>query len=216
MKKYKKLKKNRIPQGVVDRLPNYLNCFVQLREDGMETVSSKKLGEITNINPAEIRRDLSYFGSYGKKGVGYNIEKMIKEFSHIVGSDRPHKIILIGAGNLGTAIASYEGLNKHGFYVAAIFDNNPKKVGKKIGKLKIKSIDSLIEYNKRNKIKIGIIAVPESAAQNTANLLVQAGVSIILNYAPTLISVPQKVHLHNTDPVKELLHTLYYFRERKL
>ncbi len=216
MVKQKSVPKQKIPHGVIDRLPIYLNCLVQLRNEGYETVSSQKLGELTEINPAEIRRDLSFFGSFGKKGVGYNVARMIKEFSHIIGSDEPHRIILVGAGNLGNAIASYDGLSKHDFKVTAIFDNDPEKIDGKIGRISVKSIDTLNKYNKKAKIKIGIIAVPENAAQQVANQLIQSGVTVILNYTPTLISVPSYVHLHNTDPVKELLHTLYYLREEKL
>jgi len=201
---------NEIPEGVIERLSTYLNCLIKFQQSDIETVSSERLGRSSGVNPAEVRRDFTYFGTFGKKGVGYDVETLIHNIQRILGSDEPHKIALVGAGNLGSAIASYEGLLQHGFHIAAIFDNDPAKIGKNIQQLEVFDIADLPQIVKNANIEIGIIAVPPAAAQSAADLLVQGGVSVILNYTPALISVPAGVQLHNTDPVQQLLHTLYY------
>jgi len=199
-----------IPEGVIERLSTYLNCLIKFQQNSIETVSSERLGESSGVNPAEIRRDFTYFGTFGKKGVGYDVDTMIQHIKRILGSDEPHKIALVGAGNLGSAIASYEGLLQHGFHVAAIFDIDPNKIGKNIRQLEVFSVKDLPQITRSANIAIGIIAVPPAAAQQAADLLVEGNVSVILNYTPALISVPAGVQLHNTDPVQQLLHTLYY------
>ncbi|MDO8886910.1 redox-sensing transcriptional repressor Rex [Candidatus Oleimmundimicrobium sp.] len=200
----------KIPEGVIERLPVYLNCLMELKQDGCVTVSSKRLGEFTEINPAEIRRDLARFGTFGKKGVGYNTDILILKIKHILGSDEHHRIAVVGAGNLGSAIVGYDGFAIHGFSVSAVFDNDATKTGKKIGKLEVSDIKSLKKIIKEKNITIGVIAVPAAEAQNIANLLVEAGVKIVLNYTPVIVTVPDAVKVHNTNPVKELLYTLYY------
>lgn len=201
---------NDIPEGVIERLSTYLNCLIKFQQSNIETVSSERLGASSGVNPAEVRRDFTYFGNFGKKGVGYEVETLIQNIQRILGSDEPHKIALVGAGNLGSAIASYEGLLQHGFHIAAIFDSDPAKVGKTIFHLEIFDIKDLTRITKGANIAIGIIAVPPHAAQEAAELLSKGGVSVILNYTPALINVPAGVQLHNTDPVQQLLHTLYY------
>ncbi len=203
--------KEKIPQGVIERLSVYLNCLMQLKSQGADTVSSETLGAYAQVNPAEIRRDFTYFGTFGKKGVGYQIDELITRIQKILHSDEPHRIALAGAGHLGSAVASYAGLPKHGFHVAAIFDSDSKKVGKHVGPLEVFDVKNMPEILKNAQINIGIIAVPPAAAQQVANLMAQGGVKVILNYTPVMINVPEGVRLHNTDPVKELLHTLYYF-----
>jgi redox-sensing transcriptional repressor len=209
---------NEIPEGVIERLSTYLNCLIKFQQNGFETVSSEKLGTSSSVNPAEVRRDFTYFGNFGKKGVGYDVELLIRNIQRILGSDEPHKIALVGAGNLGSAIASYEGLLQHGFHIAGIFDSDPKKVGSSIRHLEIFDIKDLPAITKNANIEIGIVAVPSTAAQTAADLLVKGGVSVILNYTPALINVPAGVQLHNSDPVQQLLHTLYYLstNDRKL
>jgi redox-sensing transcriptional repressor len=199
-----------IPQGVIERLSTYLNCLIKLQQNNVQTVSSAQLGASSGINPAEIRRDFTYFGTFGKKGVGYDVDTLISKIQKILGSDEPHKIALVGAGNLGTAIVKYEGLKQHGFHIAAVFDNDKKKIGKHIKNLEIFDVKNLPEIVRKANINIGIIAVPAPAAQKVADLMVEGGVSVILNYTPALITVPPNVQLHNTDPVRQLLHTLYY------
>lgn len=200
----------RVPEGVIERLPTYLNALIQLRHDGASTVSSARLGDLTEINPAQIRRDLAYFGSFGKRGVGYDIVTLVDRVQHILGSDHTHRIVLVGAGNLGSAIASYDGLRQKGFVLAAIFDSDPRKIGTRIADIIVQDVATLESTVRSQDIRIGVIAVPPVAAQQIAERMCAAGIRVILNYTPTMVRVPEGVTLHNTDPVRELLHTLYY------
>jgi len=204
-----------IPEGVIERLPAYLNVLLQLRSGGELTVSSARLGELARVNPAQIRRDLTHFGSFGRRGIGYDVQNLVERIQHILGSDHVHRLALVGAGNLGSAIARYDGLSKHGFIVSAIFDSDPAKVGGCIGDLAILDIADLEETVSRQQIAIGVIAVPPEAAQSVADRLSAAGVRVLLNYTPVMVQVPEGVTLHNTDPVQELLHTLYYLSKRE-
>lgn len=200
----------RVPEGVIERLPQYLNVLIQLRQEGLETVSSAHLGELTEVNPAQIRRDLTHFGSFGKRGIGYDVGTLIERIQRILGSDHTHRLALVGAGNLGSAIAGYQGLRKHGFIVSAVFDSDPSKIGGRVGDLKVRDVTDLPQVVREHGIRIGVVAVPQSAAQSVTDLLAEAGVEVILNYTPMIVKVPPGVTLHNTDPVQELLHTLYY------
>lgn len=205
----------RVPEGVIERLPGYLNVLMQLRSEGVETVSSARLGELTDVNPAQVRRDLTRFGSFGKRGVGYDVASLIEHVQHILGADQVHRLALVGAGNLGAAIAGYNGMRLHGFVVTAIFDKDPAKVGMHVGDIEVQPIEELKKTLKSRKIKIGVVAVPPEAAQEVTDELAEAGVRIILNYTPVIVRVPEGVTLHNTDPVQELLYTLYYLSRRE-
>jgi redox-sensing transcriptional repressor len=206
---------DRVPEGVIERLPLYLNILIQLRRDGIATVSSASLGELTLVNPAQIRRDLTHFGSFGKRGVGYDVVTLVDRIQRILGADHVHRLALVGAGNLGSAIAGYNGLRQHGFLVTAIFDSDPRRIGTRIGDVTIQSIDDLERVLRDQDIRIGVVAVPPTAAQEVTDRLAEGGVRIILNYTPVIVRVPQGVTLHNTDPVHELLHTLYYLSRRE-
>lgn len=200
----------RIPQGVIERLPHYLNVLLHLRGEGSQTVSSARLSELAEVNAAQIRRDLAYFGSFGKRGVGYDIPLLIDHIQRILGSDHAHRIAIVGAGNLGSAIASYDGLRARGFVVAGLFDTDPRRVGTRIGDLIVRDVCELQRVVEEQAIRFGVIAVPPESAQDAADRLCRAGVRVLLNYSPSFVSVPDGVMLHNTDPVRELLHTLYY------
>lgn len=200
----------RIPEGVIERLPTYLSVLIQLRQDGCYTVSSARLGELTDVNPAQIRRDLTHFGSFGKRGVGYEIVHLIDRIQRILGSDHTHRLVLVGAGHLGSAVAAYNGLRARGFVVAAIYDVDPEKIGTRIGDLVVQDVADLGRQVQEQEIRIGVITVPPDAAQQVADLMGEAGIRVILNYTPMMVRVPASVTLHNTDPVRELLHTLYY------
>lgn len=202
--------KDRIPEGVIERLPTYLSVLIQLRQDGCYTVSSARLGDLTGINPAQIRRDLTHFGSFGKRGVGYEIVTLVDKIQRILGSDHTHRIILVGAGNLGSAIAAYSGLRARGFVVAAIMDSDPVKIGSRIGDIIVQDVADMERITRQQDIRIGVIAVPPEAAQEVADQMAVSGIQVILNYTSTVVKVPDGVRLHNTDPVRELLHTLYY------
>jgi redox-sensing transcriptional repressor len=204
------LEKDRIPEGVIERLPTYLSVLMQLRQEGCYTVSSARLGELTDINPAQIRRDLTHFGTFGKRGVGYEIVTLIDKIQHILGSDHTHRLVLVGAGHLGSAIADYNGLRTRGFVVAAILDRDPAKIGTRIGDIIVQDVADLGRVAAEQDVRIGVIAVPPESAQDVADSMAAAGIRVILNYSPTVVQVPDGVHLHNTDPVRELLHTLYY------
>ncbi len=196
--------------GTIERLSSYLNCLVQFSERGYRFVSSKEIGMCTGVNPAEVRRDLIRFGTFGRKGLGYPVNQLIEEIQKILGGQETRKIALAGAGNLGTAIANYEGLKKHGFKITAIFDNDPEKIGTQIGKIKVRDISVFENVVKKQGIKIGIIATPREAAQEIADLMVKSGIKVIINYSDVYLSAPPNVQVHNSNPVVELLHTLYY------
>ena len=166
----------RIPEGVIERLPAYLNILIQLRADGARTVSSARLGELTSVNPAQIRRDLTYFGSFGKRGVGYDIATLVERIQRILGSDHVHRLALVGAGNLGSAIAGYNGLKQHGFVVTAIFDADPDKIGTHIGDIVVQDVAEIEHTLKKQQIRIGVVAVPPEAAQGVTDELARAGV----------------------------------------
>lgn len=199
-----------VPEGVIERLPTYLSVLIQLRQDGCYTVSSARLGQLTDINPAQIRRDLTHFGSFGKRGVGYEIVTLIDKIQRILGSDHTHRLVLVGAGHLGAAVAAYNGLRARGFVVDAIYDKEPTKIGTRIGDLVVQDVSDMPRQIRDQSIRIGVITVPPEAAQEVADMMSEAGIKVILNYTPMMVQVPEEVTLHNTDPVRELLHTLYY------
>lgn len=200
----------RIPQGVIERLPSYLNVLLHLREEGSGTVSSAQLSSLADVNAAQIRRDLAYFGQFGKRGVGYDISLLVDRIQRILGSDHVQRLAIVGAGHLGTAIAQYDGLRKRGFIVAAVFDSDGRKVGSRVGDLIVRDVSELERVVREQNIRFGVIAVPPEDAQNVADRLCSAGIRVVVNYSTAFVNVPECVTLHNTDPVRELLHTLYY------
>lgn len=207
----KKPKEKRVlSSGVVERLSQYLNCLLQFREAGYKYISSRELGFCTGINPAEIRRDLIKIGSTGKKGLGYPVDELIKSVRKALGTGLQEKVALVGAGNLGTAIAGFTGLRRHGFKIEAIFDIDPQKVGKEINGIPVFHVNELERIVKELNVRIGIIATPREAAQEVAQKLIKGGVKIIVNYTDAVIKAPPGIKVHNTNPVVELLHTLYY------
>lgn len=204
------MERARVPEGVIERLSSYLRCLNGLKAEGYTVVSSKKLSMSARVNAAQIRRDLSWFGSFGRRGLGYDIEKLISIISDILDIKHGHRIALVGVGNLGSAILRYSGLKDQGFVISEVFDKDPNKIGKKIAGVKIKGFSQLVPVLNKTKINIGIIAVPGEDAQEVADKLVEGGVQIILNYTPKAITVPPDVYLHTADPAREILHTLYY------
>jgi redox-sensing transcriptional repressor len=201
---------DRIPQGVIERLPSYLNVLLHLREEGSETVSSAELSDLAEVNAAQIRRDLAYFGQFGKRGVGYEIALLIDRIQRILGSDHVQRLAIVGAGNLGSAIAQYDGLRSRGFIVAGIFDSDVRRIGTRVGDLIVRDVAELERVVREQGIRFGVIAVPPDAAQAVAERLCRAGIRVVVNYSTAFVHVPDEVTLHNTDPVRELLHTLYY------
>ncbi len=200
----------RVPQGVIERLPSYLNVLLHLRDEGSETLSSAQLSHLTGVNAAQIRRDLAYFGQFGKRGVGYEIALLIDRIQRILGSDHAQRLAIVGAGSLGSAIARYDGLRNRGFIVTGVFDADPRKIGSRVGDLIVRDINELERVVAEQGIRFGVIAVPPEAAQQVADRLCRAGIQVVVNYSTAFVRVPEAVTLHNTDPVSELLHTLYY------
>jgi len=201
---------DRVPQGVIERLPSYLNVLMHLREQGAHMVSSAQLSALAEVNAAQIRRDFAYFGQFGKRGVGYDIGLLVDRIQHILGSDHIQRLAIVGAGNLGSAIAQYDGLRTRGFVVSCVFDRDPRKVGTRVGDLIVRDISELERVVREQGIRFGVIAVPPDAAQGVADRLCRAGIQVVVNYSTAFVEVPDAVTLHNTDPVRELLHTLYY------
>jgi len=199
----------RIPDEAVRRLPIYLRGLLFLAEQGRQSVSSKDLADFLGVNPSQIRKDFSYFGDFGTPGVGYKTETLIKQIKKILKLDVVHRTTLVGVGNLGSAVLAYPGLRIYGLDIAAAFDNNPKKIGKKIENLTIEDVSNLGTLRRRG-IDLGIIAVPADAAQKTADALVEAGVKGILNFSPCYIEVPKKVKVVSIDIAMDLARLPYY------
>lgn len=204
------MERARVPEGVIERLSTYLRCLNGFKKEGIKVVSSQKMSMSARVNPAQIRRDLSYFGSFGRRGLGYDIDSLINVISDILGIKHINEIALVGVGQLGQALLGYSGLKEQGFRVAYAFDNDRDKIGRSVGGVKIQGIGDIKQVIEKNNVPVGIIAVPGDAAQVIADILVESSVKIILNYTPTPVAVPEDVQLHTTDPARELLHTLYY------
>jgi redox-sensing transcriptional repressor len=177
---------------------------------GKERISSQEMAEYTNINATQIRRDLSGFGKFGKRGVGYNIDALLAEIRKILRTQGQHNIALIGAGRLGEAIASSAIFAEHGITVAAIFDSDPAKVGRALGGVTISSLEAIDDIVRDRNIIVGVLAVPATAAQAAADALVGAGVKIIFNYSEALLDTPSDVQVHTSNPAVELLYALYF------
>ncbi|MDQ3889708.1 MAG: redox-sensing transcriptional repressor Rex [Actinomycetota bacterium] len=201
----------RLTVGVAARLSQYLRVLTQAKKMGKERISSQEISEYTNINATQIRRDLSGFGKFGKRGVGYNIDGLTTEIRKILRTQGQHNIALFGAGRLGQAIASSTVFADHGFNVAAAFDVDAGKVGQKIGATEVLDYDRLHDVIREKNIIVAVLAVPPEAAQQVAADVVDAGVKIIFNYTDALIRVPSDVTVHTTNPAVELLYALYFY-----
>jgi redox-sensing transcriptional repressor len=197
--------------GVAARLSRYLQVLTQARKMGKDTISSQELSEYTHINSTQIRRDLSGFGKFGKRGVGYNVDSLVSQIRKILRTSGQHNIALFGAGNLGQAIASSDIFADHGFRVVAIFDVDPKKVGRKVGSLTVRPYGGMSEAIEEEDIVVAVLALPAGAAQSAADDLVEAGVRIIFNYSDALLHVPPDVTVHTSSPAVDLLYALYFY-----
>ncbi len=202
---------HRIPDEAVRRLPIYLRGLLFLAEQGRQSVSSRDLADFLGVNPSQIRKDFSYFGDFGTPGVGYKTETLIKQIKKILKLDAVHKTALVGVGNLGSAVLAYPGLRIYGLDITAAFDNNPKKIGRRVENLTIEDVSHLRTLGKRG-IDLAIIAVPADAAQKTADGLVKAGVKGILNFSPCYITVPKRVKVVSIDIAMDLARLPYYMR----
>jgi redox-sensing transcriptional repressor len=201
----------RLSLGVAARLSRYLQVLTQAKKMGKETISSQELSDYTHVNSTQIRRDLSGFGKFGKRGVGYNVEALVSQIRKILRTAGQHNIALLGAGHLGKAIASSDIFADHGFRVVAIFDVDPTKVGTNIGSQVVRHTGELRQIVEDEDIVVGVLAVPTSAAQGLADELVEAGVKIIFNYSESLLLVPPEVTVHTSSPAVDLLYALYFY-----
>ncbi|MBM3705013.1 MAG: redox-sensing transcriptional repressor Rex [Actinobacteria bacterium] len=197
-------------EGVITRLSQYLRFLLQLRESGKRTVTSQEISGNTNINSAEVRRDIIYFGLKGKRGVGFNIEDLITSFNKILGYSEKVNIVLVGAGNLGRAILNYKMLDRFGFKIENVFDNNPEVINKVISGRKVMDINRIQSVVGERGINIAILAVPEQSAQSVTDILVASGIKVIINYTAVPIRVPKNINVQTNDPIEKLFHTLYY------
>jgi redox-sensing transcriptional repressor len=201
----------RLSLGVAARLSRYLQVLTQAKKMGKETISSQELSDYTHVNSTQIRRDLSGFGKFGKRGVGYNVESLVSQIRKILRTAGQHNIALFGAGHLGKAIASSDIFADHGFRVVAIFDVDSDKVGSRVGNQVVRHPGELKQVVEEEDIVVGVLAVPPQAAQGLADELVDAGVKIIFNYSDTLLAVPPEVTVHTSSPAVDLLSALYFY-----
>ncbi len=202
---------DRLSLGVAARLSRYLQVLTQARKMGKETISSQELSEYTHVNSTQIRRDLSGFGKFGKRGVGYNVDSLVSQIRKILRTSGQHNIALFGAGHLGKAIASSDIFADHGFRVVAIFDPDASKIGEKVGPSTVRHPDDLRQIVEEEDIVVGVLAVPTAAAQELADQLVDAGVKIIFNYSEALLHVPPEVTVHTSSPAVDLLYARYFY-----
>jgi redox-sensing transcriptional repressor len=201
---------DRLTVGVAARLSRYLQVLTQARKMGKDRISSQEISDYTNINATQIRRDLSAFGKFGKRGVGYNTEALLNEIRKILRTQGQHNIALVGAGRLGQAIASSTIFAEHGINIAAVFDIDPDKVGRTVDGTVVSDYSGLRETVREKNIIVGVLAVPPESAQRAANDLVDAGVKILFNYSEALLDVPQDVAVHTSNPAVDLLYALYF------
>jgi redox-sensing transcriptional repressor len=201
----------RLSLGVAARLSRYLQVLTQAKKMGKETISSQELSDYTHVNSTQIRRDLSGFGKFGKRGVGYNVDSLVSQIRKILRTAGQHNIALFGAGHLGRAIASSDIFADHGFRVVAIFDADPGKVGQTVGNQPVRDVRDLRQVVEDEDIVVGVLAVPNAAAQPLADDLVGAGVKIIFNYSEALLHVPPEVTVHTSSPAVDLLYALYFY-----
>ncbi|MGE5596538.1 MAG: redox-sensing transcriptional repressor Rex [Hyphomicrobiales bacterium] len=204
-----------IPEVVINRLPVYARALAGLAQEGETVVSSQALGELLDVTPAQIRKDLSYFGRFGKQGRGYNVQSLLTKLREILGLDRQWRVALVGVGRLGQAIAEYGGFEPQGFQIVAVFDSNPKLVGSAVGKCTVQSADDLETFLRANPVDIGIVAVPAHAAQQVVDRLVNAGIKSILNYAPMTPHVPRDVAIRHIDPVLAMQSMTFYIKQNE-
>ena len=200
----------KIPDIIIGRLPIYLRALQRMAEKGMKTTSSQELGEHVGISAAQIRKDISQFGEFGKQGTGYSVPFLIDKLRDILKVNRMWDVVIVGAGDMGHALARYSGFANRGFRVCMIFDMDPAKIGQKVGDLIIEDSAKLVECVRESRIKVAMVTVPAASAQDVADKLVQAGIKAILNYAPTIISVPGNVHVQHIDPATHLQRMTYY------
>ena len=207
------MKPMKIPEKTVTRLSIYLRCLEELEADGVASVSSRQMAERFGLNSAQVRKDLAYFGQFGVRGLGYYIAELKHNLERILGLKQDWEVALVGVGNLGSALIAYKGFQARGFKIGVAFDTDPARVGQVVGGVQVVDTANLVPTLRKKKVKIAVLAVPAPAAQSVADLLVEAGVTAILNFAPAQITVPEGVKVQNVD-LSVLLKTLSYHTVR--
>ena len=208
-----KIKQSSVPEVVVLRLPLYARVLGQLSDQGIEVINSQRLGDLLQMTPAQIRKDLSYFGRFGKQGRGYRIESLLEELRSILGINYAWRACLVGVGRLGLAIINYPGFTPEGFEIVAAFDSDPEQVSSRLGNIYVQPMDEISTTLKEKNIDIGVVAVPSIQAQGVIDLLVEHGIKGILNYAPVAPVVPKHVTMRNIDPVLSLQSMTFYMKD---
>lgn len=203
------MKAVKIPEKTVTRLSIYLRCLEELENDGIVSVSSSQLANRFGLNSAQVRKDLAYFGQFGVRGLGYYVGALRHNLERILGLEQEWEVALVGLGNLGSALVAYKGFQEKGFKISAVFDRDPAKIGRRVEGIPVMDASKIVPVIRKRKIKIGILAVPAVSAQVALNLLVEAGVTAILNFVPAQLTVPDSVKLQNVD-LSVLLKTLSY------
>jgi len=201
---------DKIPDIIIGRLPIYLRALQRMADSGLKTTSSQELGELVGVSAAQIRKDISQFGEFGKQGTGYSITYLLEKLREILKVNRIWDVALIGAGDMGHALANYQGFANRGFKIVMVFDSDKEKIGQKIGDFTIEDVAHIVEKIKAADVKIAMLTVPASAAQNVTEKLVQAGIKGILNYAPITLNMPNHVKVQYIDPVTHLQRMTYY------
>lgn len=207
------MKPMKIPEKTVTRLSIYLRCLEELEADGVASVSSRQMADRFGLNSAQVRKDLAYFGQFGVRGLGYYIAELKHNLERILGLKQDWEVALVGVGNLGSALIAYKGFQARGFKIGVAFDTDPARVGQVVGGVQVVETAKLVPTLRKKKVKIAVLAVPAPAAQSVADLLVEAGVTAILNFAPAQITVPEGVKVQNVD-LSVLLKTLSYHTVR--
>lgn len=193
------MKTLRVPEATVTRLSVYSRFLERLDQNGVTTVSSGEIAEGVGVSPAQVRKDLAYFGEFGTRGVGYNVKDLMRYTLKILGLDRQWALILVGAGNLGFALCTYKGFNMRGFSIVSVFDDDLTKIGKKINEMEVLPLEKMPEIIEKENVKIGIIAIPPNGAQEVADIMVKNNIQAILNFAPVALNVPDHVEVRNVD-----------------
>jgi redox-sensing transcriptional repressor len=204
-----------IPDIVIGRLPLYLRALTRLQQEGRDVTSSHELGHKLGISSAQIRKDLSHFGGFGKQGTGYQVEYLVNKLRQVMKVNQEWRVALVGAGHLGSAISQYRGFRDRGFRIEWVFDADPNKIGSNIGEFVVLPLDDLQTVIRENGVQIAMLAVPAEHAQEVADKMIEAGVRAILNYAPININVPDHVMVQYIDPVTHLQHMTYYLEQKE-
>ncbi|NBI07315.1 redox-sensing transcriptional repressor Rex [Senegalia massiliensis] len=209
------MKNKNVSMAVIRRLPKYYRYLSELLENDIKRISSKELSKLTDFTASQIRQDLNNFGGFGQQGYGYNVEDLQRELGKILGLDKTYRAVLIGAGNLGQAIANYRGFSDSGFEILGIFDKNPKVTGKKLRDVEVKAMEDMGDFIKENDIEIGIICTPKEGSQEIADTLVESGVTGIWNFAPADLKVPENITVEDVHLNESLFTLSYLLKEKK-